>query len=144
MTLLKLSVAMRPMMSCFLMAGMMWGCGAGASGPVRYDLSGKATYDSKPIPYGTIQFVPDEKQGNPGPAAYAEIVNGEYSTKGGGLGVIGGPHVIRITGKSGRPEERQDSDAKMPNQNLFPEYTTTFDLPKENGTLNLDVPKGAK
>jgi putative alpha-1,2-mannosidase len=129
-------------------AAGMWilfilGCG-GDSGPKRYQLEGTVTFNSTPIPYGTIQFLPDETKGNSGPPGYAEIVNGAYSTTRGGVGVVGGAHVIRITGKSEKPVEQADADAVPTAKTLFPEYQTFYDLPKEDSTLALDVPAMAK
>jgi hypothetical protein len=72
------------------------GCGSG--GPEFHQLKGKATFDGKPIVYGTIEFIPDAKKGHKGPAGNAEIVDGLYDTSAAsGKGLSKGPHVARVT-----------------------------------------------
>lgn len=38
-------------------------CGCGRSGPVDYPISGKVTWDGKPIPYGYITLTPTDVSG---------------------------------------------------------------------------------
>jgi hypothetical protein len=101
------------------------GCQRGAGdGPARHPLSGKATHDGKPIPAGEIRFDPDSTQGNEGPGGVADIVDGFYETRR-EFGVIGGSHVVRITGFDG-----QSKDELQPlGTPLFPEYELHADLP---------------
>lgn len=113
------------------------GCG-GDSGPKRYDLSGTVTYDGKPVPAGTIIFEPDSSKGNPGPQGVAEIRDGKYDTSKNGKGLIGGPHIVRITGF-----DRATEDETTTAEPLFSEYKIEVDLPKEGGTKDFEVPADA-
>lgn len=118
---------------------LLTGCSGGASGPQRYEVSGSAQFDGKPIPAGQIVFEPDSTKGNSGPQGFAEIHDGKYDTRKEGRGTIGGPHRVRINGYDGISQ-----DEMHPAKTLFPEYQTTVDLPKENGTHDFNVPAGAK
>jgi hypothetical protein len=113
------------------------GCQRGAGdGPARHPLSGKATYDGKPIPAGEICFDPDSAQGNQGPGGAADIVDGFYETRK-DFGVIGGPHVVRISGFDGQP----DGELQPLGAPLFPEHQLHADLPQESGKVDFDVPR---
>ena len=112
------------------------GC-SGDDGPRRYDLSGTVTFDGKPIPMGSIIFQPDSSAGNSGPQGAAEIRNGKYDTSD-RKGIIGGPHIVRITGFDGVAEN--EMEVVPP---LFAEYQIKSDLPKESGTIDFEVPADA-
>lgn len=112
------------------------GCGSSQDGPTRYHLSGKVTYDGKPVPKGFIRFDPAE--GNPGPGSGAEIKDGEFETPD-GKGIIGGPHQVVITGWDGVPYEESGETVEDGKQ-LFPEYRTNFDFPKDDGEQIFEVP----
>jgi hypothetical protein len=115
------------------------GCWGGADdGPTRYSISGTVTHDEKPVPIGFIQFYPDGEQGNKGPGTGAEIRDGAYSTPS-GKGVVGGPHVVEITGYDGKPVTVEGEGTLEKGTPLFPLYKTTLDLPKESGTQNFTV-----
>jgi hypothetical protein len=122
-----------------ILAGLLAGCG-GSDGPTRYDVSGSVSYDGKPVPKGFITFIPDTDQGNTGPGGGAVIENGHYETES-GKGVVGGPHIIRITGYDGKPTQMSGED--MPDgQPIFQTYQTTFDFPKEDTEKDFTVPAG--
>ncbi len=118
--------------SCFLVAG----CGRD-DGPQRFEVSGKVTFDDMSVPAGRIQFEPDTSKGNKGPAGYAQIKDGTYSTQQTGKGTVGGPHVVVILGFDGKPRPEIELDSGTP---IFPEYRATVELPKESTTKNFDVP----
>lgn len=122
-----------------LLSSLSWGCGAADEGPKRYQISGKVTYDGKPIPKGKIYFEPDSSQGNSGPQAGADIVDGEYETPT-GKGVVGGPHRVRITGTDG-VETQMEGELLPDGKPLFAPYETTYDFPKEDGAHSFEVPK---
>lgn len=73
------------------------GCG-GPSGPhvERGSVSGTVTVDGKPVPHGTISFVPDKSAGAKGPMAGATIVDGKYATPS-GKGPVVGANIVRIS-----------------------------------------------
>lgn len=113
------------------------GCGR-TTGPARYDLSGSITYDGKPVPAGSIVFAPDTSKGNDGPGASADIKDGVYRL-GPGRGMIGGPHVARISGFDGKPIQ----DGPIVNalgKPLFANVQISIDLPKQATTHNIDIP----
>jgi hypothetical protein len=99
-------------------------------------VSGTVTYDGKPIPMGLIFFDPDVTKGTGGMQGFAEISNGKYNTAENGQGVRGGAYEVRVNGFDGKVAP--DSPAGQP---LFPEYRGATDLPKEDSTYDLDVPK---
>ncbi len=113
------------------------GCG-GQSGVARYDFSGTVLYDGKPVPSGYLQFAPDRKQGNRGPGTSATIKDGHYQTVA-KLGIVGGPHVVTITGTDGVPYKTQGVLIPI-GRPLFPEYEVRVDFPKESGTYDFEVP----
>jgi hypothetical protein len=103
-----------------------------SQGEKLYRVSGTVTHSGKPIPKGVIHFVPQAD----GPAGFANIVDGKYDTAQ-GQGVRGGSYDIRVNGFDGK----EANEAPF-GQALFPEYTTTKDLPAADSTYDLDVPKG--
>ena len=109
--------------------------GCGSSGPPRYHLSGKVTYGGQPIPGGSVTLIPDSQQGNKGPAASVAIKSGQFDTKWEGVGHVGGPHVVKITGLDGNTSG--EFPMGMP---MFPEYELKLDLPKETSAQDLEVP----
>ncbi len=111
------------------------GCG-GSSGPQRYDLSGSVTYNGKPVPAGHLTFAPDKANGNSGPGASANIEKGRYQTMP-GQGPVCGPHVVTISGFDGVPK-----GMNMMGTRLFEQTRIDVDLPKQNGTLDFEVPSG--
>ena len=116
----------------------LWlGCG-GRSGPARYDIQGSVTYQGKPVPAGRLVFEPDAEKGNKGPASYADIKDGRYATPR-GKGMVGGPHVVRITGTDGKASGESPQGSM-----LFPEFKTKADLPKEAAKKDFDVPAAAR
>jgi hypothetical protein len=97
-----------------------------------YRVSGVVTYNGKPIPKGLIFFDPQTD----GPQGFANIVSGKYDTAQQGKGVRGGTYAIRVNGFDGK----EANEAPF-GQALFPEYTGTKELPKQNSTYDLDIPK---
>ena len=111
-----------------LAAGVLAGCSD--DGPKRYRVSGAATFDGQPIPYGEVLLTPDGSKKNSGPQGIAPIRDGRYDTAAAeGKGVAGGPTIVRVTGLSG------------PGGKLLCEYEWPIELPRGDGTQDLDVPK---
>jgi len=112
------------------------GCGGGKS----YHVSGKASFAGKPIPVGKIYFTPDAAKGNSGATGYADIKDGKYDTSAaGGMGIIGGPMIVRIEGSDGVKIDEERPGGKP----LFPEYQKAEDFPKAATTKDFDVPASA-
>lgn len=119
---------LRHLLACVLVGCVALGCGDG--GPKRYRLSGKATFDGQPIVYGDVLFTPDASKGNQGPQGIANIRDGQFDTSAsGGQGIAGGPTVIRVTGFTGEGGK------------LICEYEWSVDLPRADGTHEIEVPK---
>lgn len=117
-------------------ACLLSGC-TQSDGPQTYQLSGKATFDGKPIPYGSILLEPDTEKGNSGPGSVAGITEGSYQTKE-GKGHVGGPHVATIIATDGSQPESPDVD-----NSLFPPYRTEVDLPQKDSRHDFEVPADA-
>ena len=88
----------------------------------RHDISGKVTYNGKPVVYGTIYFEPDASAGHGGPQGSGEIHDGLYRTNP-DYGPMPGPHVVRITGWDGSPGGAPP---------VFSNYEARIDLPNED------------
>lgn len=112
-----------------------WLCSLGCGGTQsdKYQLHGKVTYQGAPVPRGEITLEPDASVGNNGPGTTVRIENGEYNTQG-GMGAVGGPHIVRITGFDG-VADGDNADGKQ----LFPPYEANVDLPKESGEKNFNI-----
>jgi hypothetical protein len=97
-----------------------------------HHVSGKVTYDGKPIPKGGIHFEPTVD----GPQGYASIIDGQFDTSQQGSGVRGGSYHVRVNGFDGKviPDHPFGKD-------LFPEYRDKTELPAANSTYDLNVPK---
>ncbi|MBM3984006.1 MAG: DUF4198 domain-containing protein [Planctomycetes bacterium] len=90
---------MRGVVFAALCAGLWALPGCGSTGEQRFRVSGKVTFDGKPIPYGDVLITPDGEKKNSGPQGIANIRDGQYDTAAaGGKGFGGGPAVIRVTG----------------------------------------------
>jgi len=110
--------------------------GCGQSGPTYYQVAGTVTFGGQPVPKGTVTFEPDAAKGVRGQMGYADLVHGKFDTRLAGKGVLGGAYVIRILGYDGK------AAYEAPYGNgIFPEYTINRDLPKEDSTLTIDVPR---
>jgi hypothetical protein len=111
--------------------GLLAGCG-GESGPKRNRVSGSATFDGKPIPYGEVLFTPDDAKKNSGAQGIAPIRDGKFDTSAsGGKGYGGGPAVVRVTGLTGEGGK------------FLCEYEFHVDLPPGDATHDFDVPAKA-
>jgi hypothetical protein len=133
------SAVLQPWLVASLVLLVIAGCGGDKdTGPERYGVSGTVTFDGKPVPHGTIIFSPDSSKQNSGPQGMAEINDGAFDTAKDGRGMVGGPHLVTISGLERAPTGADD--APRP---LFVEHTTKVDLPKEPSTQTFDVPKSA-
>ncbi|UUO06355.1 hypothetical protein M4951_23780 [Blastopirellula sp. J2-11] len=117
---------------------MIWGasgCSQPIPGPPRFELSGSAKFNGKPIPFGRILLEPDSSQGNTGPAAVADIKNGRYQTRA-DAGHIGGHFKVTIIGTDGTRPANPDVD-----NSLFLPFNTTVELPRADGQHDFAVPR---
>lgn len=112
-----------------------FGCSSRQTGPPRFTVSGQVTFDGKPVPAGRIAFEPDVAAGNSGPGGYGSIIDGHFSTFA-RMGAVSGPQTVRITGFDGIP-----AGELVEGKPLFPEYSTTVELPAEAATIDFEVPR---
>jgi hypothetical protein len=97
------------------------------------------TFNGRPVPIGELYFDPDPRKGLDGPQGFARIVDGRFDTRKGGRAPGPGPHIVRILGFDGKPQPDRELIYGPP---LFPEYSTTADVPTADGVLDFEVPKG--
>ena len=99
-----------------LLAAMLAGCGS-RSGLDLGRVSGKVTYQGRPVRNGTVVFVPDESKGTAGPTGMGIIDgDGEFvlTTSDSGDGTIVGFHNVGITGLEPEPMSGQGQEAPPP------------------------------
>src|SRR5262245_61480793 len=84
-----------------LLIGCLFAMGC-TSGSSPSHLSGKVTFDGKPVPAGRVFFLPNSAKGGSGPGGFAEIKDGKYNTRTKGAGTLGGPLIVRIDGFDGK------------------------------------------
>jgi hypothetical protein len=135
------SSSRRCWLACCLLAISIAGCG-GEQGPARTHVAGKVTFAGQPVAFGTIYFQPDAKAGNSGPQGFATIRNGEFDTRSGGKGSVGGAMTVRITGFDAEPPKDAQDNVVGPKP-LFNDYQTSVELPKQDTTKDFDVPSDA-
>lgn len=126
----------------WLFCCLVSGCGGG--GVKTENITGNVTFAGQPVVYGLIEFIPDKKSQHEGPAGSAEIIDGKFDTAQGGIGIVPGPHLVRITAYEERPQagsgdETQVVENKPP---LFIGFTIEASIGA--GGRNFDVPAEAK
>jgi hypothetical protein len=87
------------------------------------------------VPRGTIAFEPDTQAGNSGPGGYGTITDGRFTTHP-RMGAVSGAQFVRIAGFDG-----QATAELIDGKPLFPEHTTTVDLPAKAATIDFEVPR---
>jgi hypothetical protein len=129
----------RPRLLVIVPALLVLAIGCGQSEPKLFPVSGTVSYDGSPIPAGLIYFDPDVTKGGSGQQGFAKINQGKFDSTVEGLGIKGGPYVVRVLGFDGKPADEAPFGAA-----LFPEYTESRDLPKSKSEVTIDVPKKKK
>jgi hypothetical protein len=83
-----------------LLAGLLVaavGCGSDDGIGKRYPVSGKVTYNGKPVEKGTISFVPEVADGRPASAVIADGQYGEATTLTAGDGILPGKYKVTVS-----------------------------------------------
>lgn len=105
------------------------GCNDGLQ---RQPLYGTVTYEGQAVPRGTISFRPDRSRGGTGPAGFAQIVDGEFSTRESGKGAMAGPVEVVVEGYA-------SADPFAPP--LFRPHKTAMEISSANEEITIEVPK---
>jgi hypothetical protein len=106
-------------------------------------ISGKISFDGKPVPAGKIYFTPDSSKGNSGAPGYADIVDGQYDTAlPGGRGASSGAMVVAIEGidPASKPAGGADSGEDVTATVLFARYETNLDIAEGDTVQDIEVP----
>ncbi|VTS08188.1 hypothetical protein [Tuwongella immobilis] len=122
-----------------ILAMAVVGCG----GDGTLHVSGKISFNGKPVPAGMVYIIPDSTKGQSGTSGYAKIVDGVYDTSlEGGHGVTPGPVTFAIEGidPSGPPPK---ADSEVTARVLFPRYEKKMDLTAANAKQDFEVPASA-
>ena len=132
----SLATIHQPLATIFCLL-LLAGCGR-ASGPARYEISGKVTYAGQPVPTGSILFVPDKSKGNDGPGVSADIQEGFFRTRPKD-GTIGGPHIANIHGFDGKSYKVGPLNNPL-GRPFFSNIQIAVDLPKQASTHDFVIP----
>jgi hypothetical protein len=121
-----------------LLGSSLFGCGTDNLANV----SGKVTFQGKPVPAGKVYILPDSAKGNTGPAGFADIKDGTYDTKlPGGQPAPPGPVIFAIEGIDPVPPLNAAPD--VTSTVLFPHYECSGELADSANTKDLEVPASA-
>lgn len=116
----------------------LWLVGCGGDGIERVALTGKVTFEGKPVEDGFITFYPTGQ----GIQSGARILNGEYQATGRGAIPVG-KYQVRISWLKEDPSKQVDGMPVPPQVNLIPaKYDTeselTLEIPSGKGSMTQD------
>jgi hypothetical protein len=133
-----MSILLRILLSVILTVGSIFfvtGCG----GAKTYSLTGHVTFDGKPVPHGTITFLPKTDQTDAGAYAMTVIKEGNYKIEKGKLGLAEGNYSVIITGTNGIAEEFHPQGIP-----LFIDYRTEFVFSQGIPQFDIEIPTSQK
>jgi hypothetical protein len=117
---------------------------AGCGKQTRFDITGQVTFDGRPVPAGTVTFIPAGKRQAEAGTGFARIHAGRFATRE-GRSPGSGPHRVMVNGCDGVPFESRLGDVvdKHPmGKDLFTSHVVEVDLPAKSGfVLDIAVPK---
>lgn len=118
--------------------------GCRESGRPCYHVSGSVTFDGKPVPAGTVGFVPLGSSSDSQPYGFCEIKAGRYESHTGKSPGSGRYRVI-VAGGDGVPYQTKIANVVEEHPHgkaLFPTHVVEVDLPpRHGGVFNLAVPR---
>jgi hypothetical protein len=138
----NLVLIIRSLLFFAMLAALLIGCSK-SGGLKTAPVAGKVTFKGKPLPNGTVMFVPGE-----GPAATGEIdKDGNYrlSTYGNGDGAVLGSHKVSITALAeigtGLPEQRNPTPPSLLPAKYLSHETSglTVEVKDGNNDVNFDL-----
>lgn len=115
--------------------------GCGGDGVDRHPVSGTVTYDGKPVPTGSITFIPDASVGKIAPTTYAKIENGVFKTDP-AKSPTKGKYKVQVNAYDLANKKGAGEDVEIPA--LFPQYSMDVEIPPPSGELKIEVPAAAK
>lgn len=142
----RLSVCHLVTLSSCLFVCLLAGCGD--KGPKTAVVHGTVTYKGKPVPNGSINFVPAD-----GPAATGEIrSDGSYrlTTFRKGDGAILGTHKVVIVAMQDQSGQAVEAYTPLPPPIVPVKYTSlattdlTAEVKDQENTINFDLKEGRK
>jgi hypothetical protein len=119
------------------------GCQRGPDLPPMAEVTGTVTLDGRPLPRGTVQFVPDPSQGSEGPPAVGTIAeDGAYELTTAGVdGAIVGTHKVRVISQELPKDETDTFPPSLIPSRYNNEQTSGFVVEVKEGTTNsIDLP----
>jgi hypothetical protein len=113
--------------------------GCGGEERERHIVTGKVTYQGKPVEMGSVRFEADISVGNFEPVTHASIEDGKYATRP-EISPAAGKYHVQVMGidKARIVQGPRGTPPDMPA--LFPPYKTTVEIPPPNGVFDIDVP----
>lgn len=122
--------------SLSVLAFSVAGCSDGK--PPNYPLSGAITFEGKPVPEGTIMFIPSDKRSG---TAKAEIVDGKYT-----LELPAGEKLVKVeASRFIGPEDKslgvRPRDQYLPDRYNVESKLTTEVKPQNDNVYNLKLQK---
>jgi hypothetical protein len=113
------------------------GCTSCSSKPEMAQLSGKVTFQGKPIPAGWISFTPEAGKGA---VRVCQIKDGVYDSSTGGdpAGIHPGKNLVKIAGFDGKVVPLWGQGKQ-----IFNPIDDTFDVPLGSSTKDWVIPESA-
>jgi hypothetical protein len=125
--------------------GLVTIAAAGCGKQDRFDVSGQVTFDGRPVPAGTVTFIPVGHAPVGRVPGFAPIRAGRFATRE-GRSPGSGPHRVLVNGCDGVPYESRLGDVVDQHpmgKDLFTSHMVEVDLPAKSGfVLDVAVPKG--
>jgi len=117
---------------------------AGCGQRDRFNVVGTVTFAGKPVPAGTVTFLPVGSAPPGRVAGSCSILAGKYATRS-GRSPGSGPHRAVVDGYDGVAYQSRMGEATVDHplgKPLFPAHVVEVDLPAKNGTLiDIQVPE---
>ena len=130
--------------ACFLLCSGVALMSAGCGGESVMNVTGSVTFDGKPLPFGEVEFIPDNQSGDGGGAGFATIRNGQYDTAIDGRGIAGGKYQVRLTGYESEPSGNNEDETASTGEQagpLFHGYAISAEI--KSPTYDISVPADA-
>ncbi|MDZ7618399.1 MAG: hypothetical protein U1E05_15445 [Patescibacteria group bacterium] len=129
-------------LGAWLAVAALAGCGHRPNLPPTARVAGTVRLDGKPLPRGTVQFIPDTTQGTSGAPAVGNIASdGTYTLYTAGVqGAIVGHHKVRVEARAEPRNEMDTLPASLIPERYADEQSSelTFEV-TAGGTNEIDI-----